>query len=408
MSQRSLFGPLSRLNITPMSLVVEQTAAQSVPSNKGGHGFYEFFAGSGMVRIGLGPEWNCLIANDFDPAKCASYMANFDSEELIEGDIAKIAIEDIPIGAKLAWASFPCQDLSLAGSRNGLNGNRSGTFWAFWNHVKGLEARGNKVPIIALENVVGLLSSAGGEDFKSLVKTLSFSYQVGAVVMDAVHWLPQSRPRLFVVAVSKDLEIPKHLVRDTPRTPWHNTAIQRVYHSLDADIQEAWLWFDLPSPQPRTATLQDLIEREPRGVKWNTQEATNRLLAMMSPANLAKVDEARKQGHEIVGTIYKRTRPNLEGGRDQRAEVRFDGVSGCLRTPSGGSSRQTILVVNGDDVRSRLLSPREAARLMGLPDSYILPPNYNDAYHLAGDGVAVPAVEWLQRHLLTPLAEGCP
>jgi DNA (cytosine-5)-methyltransferase 1 len=58
--------------------------------------------------------------------------------------------------------------------------------------------------------------------------------------------------------------------------------------------------------------------------------------------------------------------------KTQRAEVRFDDISGCLRTPAGGSSRQTVLIVEGKQVRSRLLSPREAARLMGVPDDYPL------------------------------------
>jgi len=89
----------------------------------------------------------------------------------------------------------------------------------------------------------------------------------------------------------------------------------------------------------------------------------------------------------------------------QRAEIRFDDVAGCLRTPAGGSSRQVIMVVEGKRIRSRLLSPREAARLMGLPDSYLLPKNYNAAYHLAGDGVAVPVVRHLAQHLLEPLLE---
>jgi DNA (cytosine-5)-methyltransferase 1 len=67
-------------------------------------------------------------------------------------------------------------------------------------------------------------------------------------------------------------------------------------------------------------------------------------------------------------------------------------------------SRQTIVIVEGDRVRSRLLSPREAARLMGLPDDHQLPANYNDAYGLMGDGVALPAVRFLAEHILGPLA----
>jgi len=74
-----------------------------------------------------------------------------------------------------------------------------------------------------------------------------------------------------------------------------------------------------------------------------------------------------------------------------------------LRTPVGGSSRQTVIDVDKRGVRTRLLSTREAARLMGVPDSYPLPVSYNDAYHLFGDGVAVPVVAWLENHLLQPL-----
>ena len=54
-------------------------------------------------------------------------------------------------------------------------------------------------------------------------------------------------------------------------------------------------------------------------------------------------------------------------------------------------------------IRTRLLSPREAARLMGLSDDYLLPANYNEAYHLIGDGVAVPAVRFLAEHILEPV-----
>jgi DNA (cytosine-5)-methyltransferase 1 len=102
--------------------------------------------------------------------------------------------------------------------------------------------------------------------------------------------------------------------------------------------------------------------------------------------------------------VYKRTRVDgATGKKVQRAEIRFDEIAGCLRTPAGGSSRQTIMIIDGKRVRSRLLSPREAARLMGLPDTYVLPKNYNDAYHLAGDGVVVPVVRYLADSILEPI-----
>jgi len=121
---------------------------------------------------------------------------------------------------------------------------------------------------------------------------------------------------------------------------------------------------------------------------------------MMTELNRRKVMEAQRYGALKVGTIYRRTRDGV-----QRAEVRFDGIAGCLRTPAGGSSRQTIMVVNGSHVRTRLISPREAARLMGLPDTYRLPARYNDAYHLLGDGVVVPVVAHLNSHILLPILQ---
>jgi DNA (cytosine-5)-methyltransferase 1 len=146
-----------------------------------------------------------------------------------------------------------------------------------------------------------------------------------------------------------------------------------------------------------------LIEDEPKGVAWHTAEETRYLLSLMSPINRKKVEQAKKIGVRMVGGIYKRTRHDEKGKRLQRAEVRFDDIAGCLRTPVGGSSRQSIIIVEGKSVRSRLLSPREAARLMGLPESYKLPENYNEAYHLSGDGVAVPVVRFLASKILEPL-----
>jgi DNA (cytosine-5)-methyltransferase 1 len=124
---------------------------------------------------------------------------------------------------------------------------------------------------------------------------------------------------------------------------------------------------------------------------------------MMSPVNAAKVEVAKRTGRRMVGGVYKRTRRKPNGDRMQRAEVRFDDVAGCLRTPSGGSSRQTILLVDGDQLRSRLISARETARLMGLEDSYSLPKSYNAAYHLTGDGVVAPVVRYLAHHIFEPL-----
>lgn len=368
--------------------------------------YYEFFAGGGMARAGLGKQWLCTFANDFDPKKTACYAANWGAEDLLVGDIAEVTSAALMGEVDLAWASFPCQDLSLAGAGAGLKGKRSGTFWSFWRLMSELNSEGRAPRLIVLENVCGALHSHQGQDFATIGEALSNEgYQFGAVVIDAVDFLPQSRPRLFIIGVHGDMNIPDQLRLAGPDLKWHPHRLVKAYEKLSGVVADKWVWWKLPQPPKRDKTFADLIEETPKGVKWRTPEETRRLLDMMSGINRQKVETAKQAGKRMVGGIYKRTRLDEYGRKTQRAEVRFDDLAGCLRTPAGGSSRQSILVVDGDEVRSRLLSPREAARLMGLPEKYKLPEKYNEAYHLAGDGVAVPVVRFLAAHILEPLLE---
>lgn len=369
--------------------------------------FYEFFAGGGMARAGLGKGWDCLLANDIDGKKAASYATNWGSDHLKVEDVGRLGPTDVPGRADLAWASFPCQDLSLAGDYAGLKGERSGTFWLFWRLMKTLGAEQRWPSIIALENVCGALTSHGGKDFAAICGALADGgYRFGAIVMDAARFVPQSRPRLFIVAVQQDRTIPEALRWDQFDPHWHPANLVSAYEKLPELLKTAWVWWSLPVPPRRKTGFADIVEDEPQGVEWHNAAETRRLLGMMSSLNRKKVEQAKRMGRRMVGGVYRRTRLDEDGNRAQRAEIRFDDVAGCLRTPVGGSSRQTIMIVEGEKVRTRLLSPREAARLMGLPERYKLPENYNEAYHLAGDGVVVPVVRFLAARLLEPLLAG--
>jgi DNA (cytosine-5)-methyltransferase 1 len=370
-------------------------------------GFYEFFAGGGMVRAGLGPQWSCLFANDLDPRKAEAYRANWgEGGELRVCDVAEVRLADLPGRADLVWGSFPCQDLSLAGPGAGLEGGRSGSFYPFWRLIEGLVEEGRAPVLVAIENVCGTLTSHGGRDFQAICSSFARAgYRFGALVINAELFVPQSRPRLFVVGVREDLSLEPRLLWPEPREPFHPHALRRAVAALPQEVREKRVWWRLPTPEPRESSLSDLIEDSPNSVRWHTREETERLLALMSKTNLAKVEAARRSIRRRVGCVYRRTRRDERGERLQRAEVRFDEVAGCLRTPAGGSSRQAILVVEGAQVRSRLISARETARLMGLPDSYELPEVYNDAYHLTGDGVVVDVVAHLARHLFEPVLE---
>lgn len=365
-------------------------------------GFYEFFAGGGMARAGLGDGWRCLFANDFDPKKADAYRVNWGETSLRVGDIADLTAADLPGAAELMWGSFPCQDLSLAGAGAGLGGRRSGTFHDFWRLAGALAADGRAPRIVAVENVCGALTSRGGRDFETICRTYADAgYRCGALVINADRFLPQSRPRLFVIGVREEAVLDPALT--TPVAgPFHTPGLRRAVERLPGELRNRMVWWRLPEPEIPAAGLESVIEPEPSGVRWHSAPGTNRLLTLMSPKNLAKVEAARRTGERRVGGLYRRTRLDAAGRPVQRAEVRFD-IAGCLRTPAGGSSRQTLLIVEGGRVRSRLMSARETARLMGLPDGYRLPGSYSAACHLTGDGVAVPVVRHLAQWLLEPL-----
>ncbi len=357
--------------------------------------FYEFFAGGGMARAGLGEGWRCLYANDFDAVKAETYRANWSGDDLHVGDVWGVRPDRLPGVADLAWASSPCQDVSLAGRRGGLGGARSSAFWGFWSIVQGLGREGRAPRVIVIENVVGLLNSHGGGDFTALCRALSAEgYRFGALEADAAWFTPQSRPRMFVIATR---------ARATPGRPnraLHGVRVTNAFDRLPDDLKGRWLWWDAPKPPARNANLASVLEPDDRA-RWHTPAKAAALLALLSPLHQVKL-AAMKDAGRAVGSIYRRTR--VENDRKvQRAEVRFDGLAGCLRTPGGGSSRQFIVVLEGGAVRTRPLSPREGARLMGLSDDYRLPSGSTQALHVIGDGVAVPVVRWLAAGIIEPL-----
>jgi DNA (cytosine-5)-methyltransferase 1 len=362
-----------------------------------------------MVRAGLGGRWKCQFANDFDPLKVQVYADNWGEKEILEDDIHKVDAESLGRRVDLAWASFPCQDLSTAGNGLGLGNatggdrTRSGTFWAFIDLMKDLKANNRLPRIVVLENVVGLLTINGGEEFKAVIAALDrLGMRAGAAVVDARHFVPQSRQRVFIVGVSKTAKVAETLVRDQPHPIWHPAPLVKAVDKLSGQCREQWIWLNLGAPPELKKTLKEIVKDRPVGVEWHTPAETKRLLGMMSDAHKQKLAEAKKSGKRMVGTLSLRMRP-LSGKTVQRTEICFRGLAGCLRTPKGGGSRPRIVVVKGGNVRTRLLAPAEAAALMGLKPRYQLPEIYEYAFRVIGDGVAVPVVSFLRGKLLTPL-----
>ena len=356
-----------------------------------------------MARLGLSPLFSTLFANDFDAAKAAAYQANFGSPDFHLGDVHALTSGDLPGRAVLAWASSPCQDFSLAGKREGLKGSRSSAFYGFWSLMQALDDEGRAPDVIVVENVIGLLTSHRGADLAALLAALKGrGYRAGALEVDASAFSPQSRPRLFIVAARR---LVPELVGEGPFGPFHSQRLVRAIRALPKKASEDFVWWRLPAPPRRNHDLIDLLEPDD-AVPWHGPDRSARLLSLLSGAHRERLDTELVSGQRRIGAIFRRTRQ--EGGQKvQRAEIRFDGLAGCLRTPGGGSSKQFVAVLEGGKARTRDLTPRECARLMGLPDSYVLPRAVGGALHLCGDGVSVPAVRFLAENLLVKLARMC-
>jgi DNA (cytosine-5)-methyltransferase 1 len=353
--------------------------------------FYEFFAGGGMARLGLGDRWACQFANDFDAMKAAAYRANFGDGHFHEGDVWKLHPGELPGRVDLAWASSPCQDLSLAGARAGLAGGRSSAFFGFWWLMEALAGQDRAPRAIVLENVSGLFNSHGGRDFEAVCAAFAGAgYRFGALEIDAAAYLPQSRTRCVIIATTED-------TRCLAGPPARSRMVEEARARLPPALRALWIDWCLPAPARRNADLAALLEPDD-AVAWRSEAETGALIGLMDDLHRRRLAVALGASERRVGAAFRRMRGGM-----QRTEARFDGLAGCLRTPGGGSSRQFLLVTEGGEVRSRLLAGREAARLMGLPESYRLPASANAALHLAGDGVVVPMVRHLAAEILEPL-----
>lgn len=359
----------------------------------------EFFAGIGLMRLGLERGgWRTIWANDIDPDKLEIYRGQFpDADEcFVLGDVHQIKPATFPT-VSLATASFPCNDLSLAGARKGLAGAHSSAFWGFINVLKELKSR--RPSLVLLENVPGFLTSHGGKDFHEACTALNkLGYSLDALMIDAAHFVPQSRQRLFLIGI----EVASNVVRETP-TFWESPARPKAlaeFMLLNPDIQ--WNVRHLPALPARRIALKDILEDLPISSPfWWSEERAAYLLNQMSPRHREVAEQMIRGKAVTYGTVFRRVR----NGRSM-AELRTDGIAGCLRTPRGGSGRQILFAAGRGNYRVRLLTPRECARLMGA-GNYRLPEtlNINQALFGFGDAVCVDVIEWIAKHYLNPALE---
>lgn len=344
--------------------------------------FAEFFAGIGLMRCALERHgWTAAYANDIDPKKLAMYRAHFGAGFDLR-DIHEIPPRDIP-GVTLATASFPCNDLSLAGSRAGLAGKQSGAFWGFVKLLGKMRS-----PLVLLENVTGFLTSHGGRDFEQALIALNrLGYAVDTFILDASAFVPQSRQRLFVLGQRGGN-------RESDELRQSDVRPRSLIDFIKAHPKIHWRIRELPSPPASKRRLAQLLDDK---TDWWSADRADYLLSQMSPRHRAIADEMIGGSRWSYGTVFRRIR-----NAKSMAELRIDGIAGCLRTPRGGSGRQILFKAGKGQYFARLLTPTECARLMGA-DDYRISGSLNQALFGFGDAVCVPVIEWIAENYLNPV-----
>jgi DNA (cytosine-5)-methyltransferase 1 len=362
--------------------------------------FAEFFAGIGLMRLGLEKEgWSVAFANDIARDKHEMYRAHFGKSEdhFIIGDIHGLNINNVPT-VTLATASFPCNDLSLAGMRKGLSGKQSSAYWGFIRILDEMKSR--RPPIVLLENVTGFLTSHEGRDFQAALLALNrIGYAVDAMIIDASRFLPQSRVRLFVIGILRNGQA-NWDVRETLKFYESDVRPKALADFIFSHPEIVWNRRALPPLLKGDSSLSDILEDLPDDSPfWWNEDRRDYLLRQMSEKHAEQLRRMVNAKSWSYGTVFRRVRK----GRSM-AELRNDGIAGCLRTPRGGSGRQILLQAGCGKVKVRLLTPRECARLMGANDFAINVP-LNQALFGFGDAVCVPVISWIAKNYLNPLVE---
>ncbi|MCY3568012.1 MAG: DNA (cytosine-5-)-methyltransferase [Chloroflexi bacterium] len=354
--------------------------------------FAEFFSGIGLVREAIEPlGWECVFANDIARDKARMYIDRFGGDHLTVDDINNLALNDLPEDLDLLTASFPCIDLSLAGNRKGLAGEHSGTVWPFLDLTAEMVTERTPPKALLLENVTGLVTSHGGRDLEEVCTRIGeLGYLIDLVAVDAKWFTPQSRPRLFVVALRRDLvDLPLPPTDEVTRL---RTAAIRSFQASHRDIP----CFENNLPEPPSVSANRLIhilERVPDDdASWWPDSQVKSLRDAMHDRHALRVAELLLGKRDGVATMFRRVRHGRTVG-----EVRGDNIAGCLRTANGGSSVQFLVDCRSGEPRIRPLTGREYARLQGA-GKFPITVGRRQAQNGFGDAVCVPAVHWLVEH----------
>lgn len=313
--------------------------------------FIDLFCGIGgfhLAMTSLGAE--CVMASDIDEAVKVSYKQNYGI--IPKGDIKRIKLSHIP-KHDIICAGFPCQPFSISGSQKGFDDERGKLFF---NVVK--IAKTHKPKVIFLENVKNFEKHDDGKSLERVKAELEkIGYQVFHKVLCAADFgIPQARKRIYIVAFRKSLKIKE---------------------------------FEFPKEYENFRVLRDIMIQDSEN-KIDGNYVITRKYELLDDISQTRTKELLRVGK--IGL-----------GRQGERIYSIDGVSTTLSTQGGGLGGKTgMYLVNGC---VRKLYPRECARLMGFPDTFVLAETQEKNYKQFGNSVVVDVIQLISKNIAECLSK---
>jgi DNA (cytosine-5)-methyltransferase 1 len=333
--------------------------------------FIDLFAGIGGLRRGFDEWGECVFTSEWDKYSQKTYLANYECEHEVTGDITKVAVETIP-AHDLLLAGFPCQPFSIAGvsKKNALNrphgflDETQGTL--FFNVAKIIQH--HRPRAFLLENVKNLVNHDKGRTFEVIHRTLvELGYQIHWKVINSKAFVPQQRERIFIVGFREknDFTFADLVLPD----PLNGPKLRSILHPEDGtEAPDSHYTRGNIASVSEKYTLTDHLWRYLQGYADKHKAAGNGFgFGLVGPGDIARTLSARyyKDGSEIL--------------------------------------------VEQKGKNPRRLTPRECARLMGFdePDGseFIIPVSDTQAYRQFGNAVVVPVVRAVAEHMLPWLVD---
>ena len=328
----------------------------------------DLFAGIGGTRLGLESiGGQCVWTSEWDRFSQQTYRHNFGDQHPLQGDIREVKERDIP-EFDLLVGGFPCQPFSIAGvsKKNSLgkpHGFQCTTQGTLFFDVARIIAHQRPAAFV-LENVKNLLSHRKGETFAVILQTLEqeLGYEVHYKVVDAQHFVPQHRERVFIVGFRE----PTSFSWDDLKIPKTKPTLASILHPQDgSEIAEDPYTIGAKAKVNPKYVLSDKL--------WTYLQ------------NYAAKHKAKGNGFGF-GLVT----PD-DTARTLSARYYKDGSE--------------ILVRRGPRSNPRRLTPRECARLMGFPCDWEIPVSDTQAYRQFGNSVAVPVVKAVAKAIKPHLAK---